>query len=211
LSDGDEEARVRGVGVTYEERRGELIEAALRTVEQGGVDALTFRRVATEAGVSLGRVQHYFTNRTDLLRATYAHVQRLTRQRIEADLAKAGVEPSSLLVVRTILRSLVPTTPSRLAHRRVAQMFDTAALEDAAMVKELRTGHTELVDFLALQLGKAREEGDVADGVDPARAATVLLALASGLGDLVLIGHTAAPYAQDLLDEQLDRIVRGGS
>ncbi|EIE97790.1 TetR/AcrR family transcriptional regulator [Saccharomonospora glauca] len=198
---------MRGVGAEHEARRRELVEAALRAVERGGVDALTFRRVAAEAGVSLGRVQHYFSNRTDLLRATYAHVQELTRQRITAELAEIGKNAPGRVVVRAILHSLVPATPSRQAHLRVAHLFDTAAMGDAAMLRQLREGHAELLDFLASQLDRACRDEAVARGFDPARAALALLALAEGLGTLVLIGHTPAPRAQDVLDEELDKVL----
>lgn len=198
---------MRGVGAAHEARRRELLDAALRAVEQGGVDALTFRGVAAEAGVSLGRVQHYFSSRTDLLRATYAHIQEVTRQRITEEVAAEGDGASGQAVVRAVLQALVPATPSRQAHLRVAQMFDIVAMGDVTMLRELRTGHAELVDFLAVQLDRARRGGEAAQSLDPARAAVALLALAEGLGGLVLIGYLPAPQAQDLLDEQLKRVL----
>lgn len=198
---------MRGVGADHEAKRYELVEAALRAVEQFGVDGLTFRRVAAEADVSLGRVQHYFTNRTDLVRATYAYVQELEAERITAELTTT----SGRSVVEAVLQTLIPTSPSALAKLRVTQMFDTAAMNDAPMLRQLRTGHSQLLDFLAAQLDKARQDGEASASLDPSRAALTLLATAEGLSTLALMGHTPAPVALDLLSEQLELTLRGGS
>lgn len=198
---------MRGVGSEHESKRSELVTAALRAVEQSGVDGLTFRRVAAEADVSLGRVQHYFTNRTDLVRAAYARVQELEAERVSAELSTIQEGATARAVVEAVLQTLIPVTPSRLAHLRVTQLFDVAAASDAAMLQQLRTGHANLLDFLAIQLDQARHNGQTNASLDPSRAAMLLLSTAEGLSNLVLMGHTPAPIAQDLLTEQLDLIL----
>jgi len=47
--------------------RQELVEAAVRVVSRGGLRSMTYRSVATEAGVSHGLVRHYFGNLDELL------------------------------------------------------------------------------------------------------------------------------------------------
>lgn len=199
---------MRGVGSDHESKRSELVTAALRAVEHSGVDGLTFRRVASEAGVSLGRVQHYFGNRTELVRAAYARVQELESSRVTAELSTIKEGATARAIVAAVLQTLIPLTPSRLAHLRITQLFDIAALGDPAMLQQLRNGHAELLDFMATQLDRARREGDTTPGLDPSRAALLLLSTAEGLSNLVLMGHTPAPFAQDLLSQQLDLILR---
>ncbi|GEK80488.1 TetR/AcrR family transcriptional regulator [Agrococcus baldri] len=194
---------MRGVGSEHDAKRGAIVDAALRTTERGGVESLTFRAVATEAGVSLGRVQHYFANRTELLQAAYARVQQLAQERVTAELVASGGAGSGRAVVTAVLQALIPVTPTAHAHLRVTQMFDTAAMTDAAMLRQLRDGHAQLLDFLADQLAQAQSAGEVAARVDPARAALALLATAEGLSSIVLIGHTPAPIAKDALHQQL--------
>jgi DNA-binding transcriptional regulator YbjK len=48
-------------------RRREILSAVLRVVAAGGVDAVTHRRVAAEAGVSLGSTTYHFDTRDDLI------------------------------------------------------------------------------------------------------------------------------------------------
>jgi len=44
-----------------------LMEATLRLIGRRGLDSVTHRAVAGEAGVSLGAVTHYFASRDDLI------------------------------------------------------------------------------------------------------------------------------------------------
>ena len=43
-----------------EDRRGDLVEATLRCLARDGHEGVSVRRVATEAGVSAGLVNHHF-------------------------------------------------------------------------------------------------------------------------------------------------------
>ncbi|RVW06064.1 TetR/AcrR family transcriptional regulator [Rhodococcus spongiicola] len=52
-----------------EERRAQLVEAALSIAEHGGIAAVTIRAVAEEAGVSLGVVHYCFENKEALVAA----------------------------------------------------------------------------------------------------------------------------------------------
>jgi DNA-binding transcriptional regulator YbjK len=56
-----------------ERRRRAILEAALRVISTGGVDAVTHRRVAAEAGVALGSTTYYFASREELVREAFRH------------------------------------------------------------------------------------------------------------------------------------------
>ena len=47
--------------------RQTLIETAVKTIAERGVDALSLRELAARAGVSPGAPYHHFPNRSDLL------------------------------------------------------------------------------------------------------------------------------------------------
>jgi TetR/AcrR family transcriptional regulator, regulator of biofilm formation and stress response len=49
--------------------RNAILGAVVRIVTEDGIDAVTHRRVAAEAGVSPGSTTHHFTSREDLLRS----------------------------------------------------------------------------------------------------------------------------------------------
>jgi DNA-binding transcriptional regulator YbjK len=50
-----------------ESRRRAILDATLRVVAAGGIDAVTHRRVAAEAGVALGSTTYYFRSRDEML------------------------------------------------------------------------------------------------------------------------------------------------
>src|SRR3954470_17307803 len=70
--------------VDQEARRRRITDAVARIVERDGSAAVTISRVAAEAGVSQGQIQHYFPGKDDLLDAAVttadADLDETTRQ-----------------------------------------------------------------------------------------------------------------------------------
>ncbi|HST66696.1 MAG TPA: TetR family transcriptional regulator [Mycobacteriales bacterium] len=60
--------------------REKLVAAALRLFRTDGYQATTMRRIATEAGVSLGNAYYYFASKDDLVHELYLLVQREHRE-----------------------------------------------------------------------------------------------------------------------------------
>lgn len=63
------------------ETRERLVETALRLFRTEGFAATTMRRIASEAGVSLGNAYYYFAGKDDLVHELYLSVQREHRDR----------------------------------------------------------------------------------------------------------------------------------
>jgi DNA-binding transcriptional regulator YbjK len=87
--------------------RERMLRATLKLIADGGVAAVTNRRVATAAGVSLGSLTYHFASQAQLLRESLLlHVEEETarRQRIARDLAeqKLGVEEVAEAVERLV-------------------------------------------------------------------------------------------------------------
>lgn len=61
--------------------RQKLIDVALRRFREDGYAATTMRRIADEAGVSLGNAYYYFASKDDLVHELYLQVQREHRAR----------------------------------------------------------------------------------------------------------------------------------
>ena len=72
-----------GVGMAERgtETRELLVETALRLFRTDGFQATTMRRIASEAGVSLGNAYYYFDGKDDLVHELYLTVQRAHRER----------------------------------------------------------------------------------------------------------------------------------
>lgn len=70
-------------------RRTELVDAAIKVALAEGLDAATVRRIAAEAGVSLGTVHYCFGSKRALLEAV---VESVSQPRLEVDLS--GIDGS---------------------------------------------------------------------------------------------------------------------
>jgi AcrR family transcriptional regulator len=64
-----------------EQTRQKLVEVALRRFREDGYHATTMRRIAADAGVSLGNAYYYFASKDDLVHELYREVQREHRAR----------------------------------------------------------------------------------------------------------------------------------
>ena len=109
------------------DRRQQLVDAGLAIAERDGAAAVTVRRVAAEAGVSLGLVSYCFTTKEEL---TIAMATRIVQELAEASAAdpesgvNSGVDPARpseridgiASVLRSALRAMwsqVERTPGR--------------------------------------------------------------------------------------------------
>jgi AcrR family transcriptional regulator len=88
------------------DRRRQLVDAGLTIAEREGPEAVTVRRVASEAGVSLGLVYHCFGAKEDL---TIAMATRISQELADAgEVARLEVDNSACDVdLRSVLRAAV--------------------------------------------------------------------------------------------------------
>jgi len=82
-----------------EKRRADLVQAAIRCLSAGGMAAFKLERIAAEAGVSLGLMSHYFTDKNELLTEVYraALYDDITRKLAELDDRNATASPADRL------------------------------------------------------------------------------------------------------------------
>ena len=90
-----------------------VVDSAIAVIARDGLDALSIRRVASEAGVAIGTVQHHFPTRAELVLAA---LQRTAdRQR-----ARAMATPRSSTLLGTLAVRLASLLPHDDASREEA-------------------------------------------------------------------------------------------
>src|SRR5690625_7084252 len=122
----------RGPNKHHNDAKQRISDAALEVAALGGVEALTFRRVASAAAVAPGRVQHYYPNRAELLQALFDDVQARVQQRVELNLE--GVPPVATETIRTILRAAIPQDPTELRELTVVTKIGRASCREGQEV-----------------------------------------------------------------------------
>jgi AcrR family transcriptional regulator len=188
--------------VDHNERRTRIAEALLRVAGERGLEAVSLRHVAAEAGVTSGMVQHYFRTKDEMMAFALAVVRERSEARLAAAAAALGPDPSPRQVLRTIVAEVLPVDEPRRADGRVALAFlaYTAVRPEAAA--PLRADNAEMLAFMAERI----RAGGPRPGIDPDRAAVGLLALMEGLGVHLLGGLYDPESALAALDAQLDTI-----
>ena len=133
--------------VDHDARRREITGALWRLAAREGLEAASLASVAAEAGVSKGRVQHYFASRDELLAFAASALRERLGARVRARVAAAGEDP--LAVVRALLAGLLPLDAEARVDALVGSAFLVRAIADPTARAQLRTGEEEILAALA--------------------------------------------------------------
>lgn len=181
----------------HEARRLQIAQAVWATISEYGIPGTTMRRVAAVGGISVGRIQHYFASRDELLRYSCRAMIDLAagggsdQGPLDADPQDA---PAALQAVRRLLLHAFDQSPGfrRGASVWVAYLAQAAVDEAiAAIVIEAQVGlENEVARLLALA------------GRDPG-VARHLAALSEGLAQRTLTGALSAEAATEEVERAL--------
>jgi AcrR family transcriptional regulator len=175
--------------VDHEERRAELCAAVWRLASREGLEAVTVRRVAEEAGWSTGGVVHYFSDKEDLLLSAFQTVAGRVARRLE-QVEEQTREP--LALARAWLVEGLPLDSDRRAEVRVWFALLGLALTRPALARAQRLTYRAWRDRVGGLLREAQDAGELRADVDCAAAAAGLVAMVDGLA----IQATFEPRAQ---------------
>ncbi len=186
-----------------------MVDAALRIATTEGISSVTVARVASQAGVSVGLVQHYFPTKRELITAAYVEVLRRTDDRI-ADLVQDGERTARPIRVmaQAALALLLPLDARRRRECAVRQEFAGLAVRDAELRKVAAANDARSVARLTAVIRNGLVCGEVPPGVNPERAALELLAVVVGAAELG--SRAGAPRdAHAAVDEVIARVFSG--
>jgi TetR/AcrR family transcriptional repressor of bet genes len=164
--------------VDHEERRAELGAAVWRLASRDGLEAVTVRRVAEEAGWSTGAVVHYFSDKEELLLFAFRTVADRVGRRLAAA-AERTDEPLEL--ARTWLVQGLPLDAERQAEVRVWFAFLGLALARPELARAQRLTYRAWRGRVAALLQEAQRRGQIRADVDCSAAAAALVAVVDGL------------------------------
>lgn len=195
----------RGVGKAHLDRRKAILDAAIDVVDSEGFERLSLRRVASAADVSLGRVQHYFPSKADLISAAFVEVGQGQLDLIHARVDRFGdaITPgSAALLVEQLLHALIPSTAEHRRRVRAEHEMAVYALSFAPLRERITRMRADLVDLIGSLLATAASSPRVADLQFSKREAQGLLASGFGLASYVITDNIDAADAVGVLDRQ---------
>jgi AcrR family transcriptional regulator len=188
--------------VPQDQRRREIIEAAVSVISEHGTHGATTRKIAAAAGAPLGALHYSFRNKEELFHAVMDHCRELTVQRFRTNLEPGdGVENA----VHTLIRQFRDWT----AAEPEFQVAQYELLFWASRTPSARSFAPEIYrDWRTLISGILTES--LADGDDPEKIdqlTTQVMAVTdgmmlqiiamgdSGLGDNAVDAFTASAMA----------------
>jgi AcrR family transcriptional regulator len=164
--------------VDHDARRAELAAAVWRLASREGLDAVTMRGVAAEAGWSTGALAHYFADKEELVLFAFETVADRVGRRI---LRAAEEARDPLEVLRTQLVEGLPLDAERRAEVRLWFAFLVLAETRPRLARAGREAYREWRNRIAKTLQAGQRQRLVDEEIDPAREAAALVALVDGL------------------------------
>ena len=187
--------------MTESTRRTEIMEAVERLLARGGLNAVTMRAVAAEADVSLRLVQYYGSTKDELLSATLDRLADKSVERWRARTRRQGDE-SPLEVIKGFYDEALPTDRASQDFHRVGVCMEGLALTGTDMAGQAYQRHLGGVED---HLSGVLESGGLS-ATAARRLALEVMALAHGVGTLVMTGQLSEADAEALIKNYLERL-----
>lgn len=158
------------------ERRGQLLEAAIRYALKEGLAEASVRHIAEEANVSLGVVHYCYRSKDELITAMAGTLRDQQLAPVVAAIDETTGSPAHIIdVTKDALWQTLKESPGR--QLLVYELMAWSVRGDGAAANELLNGYTARIEqVLRDRLG--------VDDTDPAKlrqAARMLLAILDGL------------------------------
>jgi AcrR family transcriptional regulator len=164
--------------VDAERRRDEVLEATWRVMARVGIESVSVREIAAEAGYSTGVIAHYFKNKDDVIDSALLRVWRREADRI-AD-GTAGLRGMEAL--RATVAEVLPSGEERKLEMAVWLCFWGRAIGDDRLIAEQCRYYGTWRALLRRHLMEAQKLGEVRAELDPAAEAVRLAAIIDGVG-----------------------------
>ncbi|NKI21064.1 TetR family transcriptional regulator [Paenibacillus dendritiformis] len=163
--------------VDHEKQRHIVAEAALRVIRRSGLEQASVRKIAEEAGLSVGSMRHYFSTQAEL----FAFCMNLFIDRVEKRIKAMDREGPVLMDLKRLLLQFLPVDEERMMEMEVWLSFQAKALiypELQALSDRMHDGMHMAASFVVNTL---LEHKLAKPGLDAGMEAEKLYALVDGL------------------------------
>ncbi len=188
-------------------RREAILDSAMAVFErEGGLEALSFRKLASEMGLSYSAPYRYFRNKDELVNALRARAYRW----IEAEMHEATKDiasPAERLIglARTYIKSGLQR-PQRYA----LLFFNLDDTDVARHSIEFRRAKHDALDICTRVIAQGQKTGELPAHIDPLTASHMFWIGAHGLVSLELAGQFAMGRDVETLTTVVIHTLRAG-
>jgi AcrR family transcriptional regulator len=177
--------------VDHEEQRRQLCATVASVIAQEGLENTTLRTVAVYHGCTKGMVQHYFSDKEELLLGALVFVEGICEQRMN----EIQQDDSALDELLARLNAQLPLTPDIVDEWQVRIAFMSRAAISPAMRQAFTERQLEEQKIGVRCLQRARKSGELKSDVNIRNSYRSLVALVFGLGVGVVMNPDNLPPA----------------
>lgn len=163
--------------VDHDQRREEILGAAIRVIGTVGIDHATTRAIARESGYSTGVLSHYFEDKDELLRS----VLLMTHRRFYGRLRAATAGEDALGRLWAMLCENLPLDDERSAETRMEITFWPRAVSNPELARFQVEAASELLHDIEDLVTDVRAEGGLTSSLPAADLAELLIGVIDGL------------------------------
>ncbi len=179
--------------VDHDQRRAEIIGALWEVIGERGTEGASLMTVARAAGVSVGRIQHYFASKQDLVSAGCQAIVD-TAESVHLGRTEA-LEPLDALT--ELLIQPLPRTEALRLGISVWYAYLARATADPQIREILAKASRGTLDYAARLLEQAGA---------PEQEAERLIALSNGLAQSAMVGAVPVEEAARVLHQEVDSL-----
>ncbi|GLY15052.1 TetR family transcriptional regulator C-terminal domain-containing protein [Kineosporia rhizophila] len=197
--------------VDHEERRRQIARAHRAQVAEHGFGATTYARTAAAAGVSVGTIQHYFADRSELVRFSFEALLTERDERVAAIVAAGEVSRLPIrAMVLTALHELLPVDEARRQEHSVGQQLRAEAWREPVLHQLALENDERLSARLRTAVENGKLCGEVPEQAAADVAVTRILATTYGLADQVgLLSGRGTPAYDEVLEPVIGTVFTG--
>jgi AcrR family transcriptional regulator len=183
------------------ERREEVLEATWRLMARVGIDRVSIREIAAEAGYSTGVIAHYFENKQDVL---VSALRLLNSQEIER-VARSTAGLRGLAALHAAIEEVLPVGTERKREMSVWMSFWGRAVGDPRLATFQRRSYGEWHALLRDLFEQAVADAELPRDLDCADEAARTAALIDGLSIQAMLDpeRMTARRVIDIMDSHL--------
>lgn len=192
--------------VDHEQQRERFAEAAIGLIARHGLEGVTMRAVAAEAGLSYGSLFHYFNSKDELLMHVVRHLAALQTRRVN--------EFSSQYSGLKALEHLLCDDAIINESSRDAWMVWMTFMYKAALQASFAEMHAELINGWVARISRlledARDAGEIRRELDVHSEAVAIWAYSAGIGQMSLLHPEllSLKLQKQLISAYLDKLRR---
>jgi AcrR family transcriptional regulator len=172
--------------VDHKERREAFLAAAYRTIKKRGIDGVTIRAVAREAGFTTGALVHYVDSKDKLLVQASEFAARDVRDEMEA----AEALPDKIEAMRQVLYLALPSDEEKRGNWNFWLGFWERSTHNAAVRRVTHLRYAEWLARTERLIEAAQSAGRIAADIDGHMAARSAVALVDGIATQALRSGT---------------------